>query len=77
MVLGYVGKTPVAPDPEVVKLASEQLHLQPTTEKVVDINDKDPKKGVEAAKKMLEEANLPITDENIFIAAACKEKGIL
>ena len=26
---------------------------------------------------MLEEANLPITDENIFIAAACKEKGIL
>ena len=77
MVLGYFGKTPVAPDPEVVKLASEQLHLQPTTEKVVDINDKDPKKGVEAAKKMLEEANLPITDENIFIAAACKEKGIL
>ena len=77
MVLGYFGKTPVAPDPEVVRLASEQLHLEPTTEKVVDINDKDPKKGVEAAKKMLEEANLPITDENIFIAAACKEKGIL
>ena len=77
MVLGYFGKTPVAPDPEVVKLASEQLHLQPTTEKVVDINDKDPKKGIAAAKKMLEEAGLPETDENIFIAAACKEKGIL
>ena len=77
MVLGYFGKTPVAPDPEVVKLASEQLHLQPTKEKVVDINDKDPKKGVAAAKKMLEEAGLPETDENIFIAAACKEKGIL
>ncbi len=77
MVLGYFGKTPVAPDPEVVKLASEQLHLEPTTEKVVDINDRDPKKGVEAAKAMLEKENLPLTDENIFIAGACKEKGIL
>ena len=26
---------------------------------------------------MLEKASLPITDENIFIAASCKEKGIL
>ena len=77
MVLGYFGKTPVAPDPEVVKAAGAQLKLEPTTEKVVDINDRDPKKGVEAAKKMLEEASLPLTDENIFIAAACKEKGIL
>ncbi len=77
MVLGYFGKTPCAPDPEVVKAAAAQLKLEPTTEKAVDINDKDPKKGVEAAKKMLEDANLPITDENIFIAAACKEKGIL
>ena len=77
MVLGYFGKTPVAPDPEVVKLASEQLHLEPTTEKCVDINDRDPNKGRAAAEKMLKDANLPITDENVFIAAACKEKGIL
>ena len=77
MVLGYFGKTPVAPDPEVVKLASEQLHLEPTTEKCVDINDKDPNKGRAAAEKMLKDAGLPITDENVFIAAACKEKGIL
>lgn len=77
MVLGYFGKTPVAPDPEVVKLASEQLHLEPTTEKVVDINDRDPKKGIAAATEMLKGNNLPITDENIFIAGACKEKGIL
>ncbi len=77
MVLGYFGKTPCPPDPEVVKLASEQLHLEPTKEKCVDINDRDPKKGTAAAKKMLEDAGLPITDENIFIAAACKEKGIL
>ena len=26
---------------------------------------------------MLEDAGLPVTDENIFIAASCKEKGIL
>ena len=77
MVLGYFGKTPVAPDPEVVKLAAAQLKLEPTTEKVVDINDKDPNKGIAAAKKMLEEAGLPETDENIFIASTCKEKGIL
>lgn len=77
MVLGYFGKTPVAPDAEVIKIASEQLKLEPTTEKCIDINDKDLKKGVEAAKAMLEKASLPITDENIFIAASCKEKGIL
>ena len=77
MVLGYFGKTPVAPDPEVVKLASAALKLEPTTEKVVDLNDKDPNKGINAAKKMLADAGLPETDENIFIAGACKEKGIL
>src|SRR5690606_32320353 len=31
MVLGYFGRTPVPPDPEVVRLASEQLQLEPTT----------------------------------------------
>ena len=33
MVLGYFGKTPVEPDVEIVKLASEKLKLEPTTEK--------------------------------------------
>ena len=77
MVLGYFGKTPCEPDSELVKMASEQLGLQPTTELVVDLNDKDPNKGIEAARKMLKEANLEETEENIFIAAACKEKGIM
>lgn len=76
MVLGYFGKTPVAPDPEIVKIASEQLKLKPTTETVIALNDVDESKSVEAMKKILETENLPITDENIFIAAACKEKGI-
>ena len=76
MVLGYFGKTPVAPDADVVKLAEEQLGLPPTTEKVLVLNDADPTKGIDAAKKVLEEENLPVNDENLFIAATCKEKGI-
>ena len=77
MVLGYFGKTPVAPDPEVVKIAAEQLKKEPTTKKVVDINDADPTKGREASIKMLKDNNIEVNDENIFIAASCKEKGIL
>jgi pyruvate carboxylase subunit B len=76
MVLGYFGKTPVEPDPEIVKIASEKLELEPTTANPVDLNDADPKKGVEPAKAMLKENNLEETEENIFIAGACKQKGI-
>jgi pyruvate carboxylase subunit B len=76
MLLGYFGKTPCEPDPELVKWAEEKTGLAPTTEKVVDINEKDPEKGVEAAKKRLEEAGLPTTDENIFISAACKDGNV-
>ena len=85
MVLGYFGKTPVAPDPEIVKkaaafMASSELtkaYSTPTTKTVLELNDADPKKGGAVAKKALEDAGLPVTDENIFIAASCKEKGIL
>ncbi len=76
MVLGYFGKTPCEPDPEIVKWASEKLGLEPTTEHVVDINDKDPEKGIEAAKARLTAAGLETTDENIFIAAACKDGNV-
>ncbi len=77
MVLGYFGKTPCEPDPEIVKIAHEQLGLEPTTETVVDLNDKDVTKGIEAATKRLLDAQLEVNDENIFISAACKEKGIM
>ncbi len=85
MVLGYFGKTPVPPDPEIVKKASEFMasseltkpYSEPTTKTVLELNDADPKKGGAVAKKALEDAGLPITDENIFLAASCKEKGIL
>ena len=77
MVLGYFGKTPCEPDAEIVKIAHDQLGLEPTTELVVDLNDKDPSKGIEAATKRLLDANLEVNDENIFISAACKDKGIM
>ena len=76
MVLGYFGKTPAAPDPEIVKIASEQLGLAATTKTVLQINDADETKGLAPARKMLQESGLPETDENVFIAATCKEKGI-
>ena len=76
MVLGYFGKTPVAPDPQVVKWASEQLKLEPTTSSVVERNDKDPALGIKAATEQLKAAGLEVTDENIFIVAACGEKGV-
>ncbi len=76
MVLGYFGKTPVPPDPEIVKISAEQLNLQPTTKTVLEINDADPKKSLDTFKKMLTDKGLPLTDENVFIVAACLEKGI-
>ncbi len=76
MVLGYFGRTPKKPDPEVVQIASEQLGLEPTTESPRLMNDKNPKKGIQVAKELLNTHNLAITDENIFIAATCGEKGI-
>ncbi|MEQ8790445.1 MAG: biotin/lipoyl-containing protein [Pirellulaceae bacterium] len=76
MVLGYFGKTPVPPDEEVVKLASEQLGLAPTKTPPLELNDADPSKGMAPARKVLKENKLPETDENIFIIAACKEKGL-
>ncbi len=76
MVLGYFGKTPVEPDEEVKRICREQLGLEPTDRIPVDINDDDPEKGIEAANAMLREAGLPVTEENTFIAAACREKGI-
>jgi pyruvate carboxylase subunit B len=70
-ILGYFGKTPLPPDPEVVKKASQQLELEPF--------DGDPleaaPKNIEPAKKALEERNLPVTDKNTFIVVAAMVPG--
>jgi pyruvate carboxylase subunit B len=76
MVLGYFGKTPVPPDAEVVRLASEKMDLPVCEENPLDVNERDPKKGLAPAKAKLEEHGLETTEENIFIAASCGDKGI-
>ncbi len=76
MVLGYFGKTPAEPDAEVVKIAAEQLKLEPTKENPLDIADRDETKSIAYWTKVLEDEGLEATEENIFIAAACDKKGI-
>jgi pyruvate carboxylase subunit B len=76
MVLGYFGKTPVAPDPEIVKISSHQVGLPPTEKTPIELDNADTTKGITPARNNLKQAGLPETDENIFIAATCKEKGI-
>ncbi len=76
MVLGYFGRTPVAPDPEIVKLASEKLKLEPTTKDPLDIADADETKSIAYWSKVLEDEGIETTEENIFIAASCDKKGI-
>jgi pyruvate carboxylase subunit B len=76
MVLGYFGKTPVEPDADIVKLASEKLKLEPTKENPLDIADADDKKKISVWKERLELEEIEPTEENIFIAASCDEKGI-
>ncbi len=72
MVLGYFGRTPVPADPEIVKLASEQLGKPVFTDNPLDILEP----GIPKATAILEENNLPVTDENLFIIASCESKGL-
>lgn len=70
-VLGYFGKPPMPPDPKVVKIASEQLELEPF--------DGDPLEAAPdslgPAKAALQERGLPVTDENIFLVASAMVPG--
>jgi pyruvate carboxylase subunit B len=76
MILGYFGRTPMPPDAELVKLASEQLQMDPTTRAPLEMNDEDPEKGLGRMRQRLAAVDLEVTDENIFIVAACGDKGI-
>jgi pyruvate carboxylase subunit B len=72
MVLGYFGRTPVPADPEIIKIASEQLGKPVFTADPLDILEP----GIPKATKILEENKLPVNDENIFIIASCEQKGL-
>ena len=71
MVLGYFGKTPVEPDPEVVKIAEEQMGKPRFEGNPLDILDP----GIPKAKEILEKEGLPVTDENLFIVGALETPG--
>ena len=70
-VLGYFGRPPLPPDPEVVKIASEQLGMPPF--------DGDPLEAapdsLSAARAALTERKLPTTDENVFLVASAIVAG--
>lgn len=71
MVLGLFGRTPVAPDPEIVKIASEQMGREPFKGDPLSIIEP----GIPKAKAILEKEGLPVTDENIFIVGALATPG--
>jgi pyruvate carboxylase subunit B len=70
-VLGYFGETPLKPDPEVVRIASEQLNMP--------VFEGDPLEAapnnIEPAKKALEERNLPVNDRNLFLVLSTMVPG--
>lgn len=72
MVLGYFGRTPVPPDPEIVKLAVKQRKKPVFDGDPLDL----PEPGIPKATRILQENKLPVTDENLFIIASCEDKGL-
>jgi pyruvate carboxylase subunit B len=70
-VLGYFGKTPLPPDPVVVKKAAEQLGMDPFDGNPLEAAPKN----IEPAKKILEDNNLPVNDENTFLVLSCMVPG--
>ena len=76
MVLGYLGRTPTAPDPDIFELAQKELNLKPTSQAPIDIASEDYTKSLEFLEKILEYETIDVTDENIFILASSKELGL-
>lgn len=71
MVLGYFGRTPVPPDPEVVKIAEEQMGKPRFEGDPLEIVEP----GIPVAKAILEKEGLETTEENVFIVGALATKG--
>ena len=70
-VLGYFGRTPLSPNPEVVKAASEQLELP-----VFEGNPLEAApKNIGPAQEALKERGLEVTDKNTFLVLAAMVPG--
>jgi pyruvate carboxylase subunit B len=70
-VLGYFGRPPLPPDPEVVRIASEQLGKEPFRGDPLEAAPD----SLKAAREALEERKLPVTEENVFLVAAAIVPG--
>jgi pyruvate carboxylase subunit B len=70
-VLGYFGRTPLPPDPEVVRKAAEQLGMEPFDG---DPLDAAPNR-IDEARAALEERKLLVTDENVFLVLSAMVPG--
>ena len=71
MVLGYFGRTPVEPDPQIVKIAEDQMGKPRFEGDPLDILDP----GIPKAKEILEKEDLSVNDENLFIVGALQTPG--
>jgi len=69
-VLGYFGRTPLPPDPEVVAQASEQLGAEPFTGDPLDAPN-----NIEAARQALQERDIEVTEENVFLVLSSMVPG--
>ena len=72
MVLGYFGRPPSEPDPEIVKIASEQLGKPVFKGDPLEVEEP----GIPKSTKILESNGLEVNDENIFTIASCESKGL-
>jgi pyruvate carboxylase subunit B len=70
-VLGYFGRPPLPPDPEVVSIAAEQLGMPPFEGDPLEAAPD----GLSAAREALEERGLETTDENVFLVASAIVAG--
>jgi pyruvate carboxylase subunit B len=70
-VLGYFGRPPLDPDPEVVRIASEQLGKAPFSGDPLEVAPD----SLGPAREALEKRGLPTTEENVFLVAAAIVPG--
>jgi pyruvate carboxylase subunit B len=70
-VLGYFGRPPLPPDPQVVKAAAEQLKKEPFSGDPLQVAPD----SIALAEAALRERNLPVDDENLFLVAAAIVPG--
>ncbi|MBU1342908.1 MAG: biotin attachment protein [Proteobacteria bacterium] len=71
MVLGYFGRTPIPPDPDIVRIAEKQMGIKVFEGDPLDVLEP----GIPKAKLILETEGLPVTNENLFIIGALTTAG--